>query len=595
MRMSSLFGGTMRAAPSRADAEGHQLLLRAAMIRQLGQGIFSYLPLGWRSVKKIEGILRAEMDAIGGQELSMPVVNPAEVWKATGRYFDIGPEMARFDDRRGRPMVLAMTHEEVVADLCRSEISSYRDLPRMVYQIQTKFRDDPRPRAGLIRVREFIMKDAYSLDRDQAGLAERYAAQYRAYFNVFRRCGLPVIAVASDVGMMGGNLAHEFMYPSPVGEDTLLLCDGCGYAANRQVATFRKPEPPREDALPVERFATPGANTIDALVDVAEVPAARTAKAMFMAAERARPDQPATVELIVAIVRGDLELNETKLANAVHAPDLRPMTDDEITKIGAVAGYGSPVGVTGATVVVDDLVAASPNLVAGANVAGYHLRNANAGRDYTPDLVADIVAARGGDPCTACGGPLRATRGVEVGQIFQLGDRYSAAVGATFLDSDGERRPVVMGSYGIGVGRLLACAAEEHRDGHGLRLPITIAPFQVHICQLDGAGSRAASIAERLYRDLWAAGIEVLHDDRGQRPGIQFADADLIGSPLRLTVGEKSLGRGGVELRARATGETVLVPLDRAVPAVRERVAALLEEVAAGVRPVELPDDLRAP
>jgi prolyl-tRNA synthetase len=584
MKMSQLFGTTLRTAPGRSESEGHQLLLRAGMLRQLGQGIFSALPLGWRSMRKIEDILQSEQEMIGGQELSMPVVHPAEVWRESGRYDQVGPEMVRFTDRRDRPMVLAMTHEEVVVDLCRTEIDSYRDLPRMVYQIQTKFRDDPRPRAGLIRVREFRMKDAYSLDADEAGLHRQYIAEYRAYFATFARCGLPVLAVASDVGMMGGHLAHEFMYTTPVGEDTLVLCDACGYRANRQVATFVKPTITPEPELPLEEFATPDATTIESLVALG-IPIERTAKALFMAVER--PGTP--VELVLALVRGDMQLNETKLANVLHAADLRAMTDDEIASIGAVAGYGSPVGVKGATVVVDDLVRASPNLVGGANRIGFHLRNVNAGRDFTIDHAADIAAATDGDPCVQCGAPLHTTRGVEVGNIFKLGDRYSAAAGATYLDRDGERRPIMMGSYGIGVGRLLACVAEEHRDDRGLRLPITVAPYHVHLCQLDG--DRAGEVADRLYDELWAAGVEVLHDDRGQRPGVQFADADLIGAPLRLVVSTRSLAQDAVEVRSRATGESTTVTVDSVVDHVRHRVAAMLAEFASP-QPADLPPEL---
>jgi prolyl-tRNA synthetase len=590
MRMSNLFGTTLRAAPGKTEAEGHNMLLRAAFVRQLGQGIFSYLPLGWRSLKKIENIIREEMDAAGGQELSMPVVHPAEVWKETGRYYTVGPEMARFSDRRGRDMVLAMTHEEVVADLCKTEISSYRDLPRLVYHIQIKFRDDPRPRAGLIRVREFTMKDAYSLDMDEAGLDVQYRRQYEAYFNVFNRCGLPVIAVGSDVGMMGGSLAHEFMYLTPIGEDTLVLSDECGYAANRQVARFAKPEPPHEQPLPLQRVATPGTPTIESLATFLHVPTSQTAKAMFMATDREREDGSLVAEPIVAIIRGDHELNETKLANAVKATDLRPMTEEEIAKIGAIPGYGSAIGVTGATVVVDDLVAASPNLVAGANEEGYHLLNSNHGRDYTADVVADIVAARDGDPCVICGSPLRTTRGVEAGNIFKLGTRYSDAVGATFLGADDHEHPVVMGSYGIGVGRLLACAAEEHHDSRGLCLPITIAPAHVHICCLGAPGSPAGQIAEHLYRELRESDVEVLYDDRGERPGVQFADADLIGLPLRVTVGEKSLAKGGVEVKRRDSDTAEIVAPENASQRLRELTRELFAEVAARVVPTRMPD-----
>jgi prolyl-tRNA synthetase len=589
MRMSNLFGTTLRAAPGKTEAQGHQLLLRAAFVRQLGQGIFSYLPLGWRSLKKIENVIREEMDALGGQELLMPVAQPAEIWKATGRYFSVGPELARFKDRRGRDMVLAMTHEEVVAELCKSEINSYRDLPRLVYHIQTKFRDDPRPRAGLIRVREFTMKDAYSLDTDEAGLDMQYRAQYQAYFNIFNRCSLPVIAVGSDVGMMGGSLAHEFMYLTQIGEDTLVICDDCGYSANRQIASFVKPKPPEQTPLPLQRVATPGAATIDSLAAFLQVPATQTAKAMFMATERERQDGATVVEPIVAIVRGDHELNETKLANSVKAADLRPMTEEEIADIGAVPGYGSPIGVTGATVVIDELVAASPNLVAGANEEGYHFLNSNHGRDYTADVVADITAAGDGDPCVVCGSPLRTTRGVEAGNIFKLGTRYSAAVGATFLGPDGQEHPIVMGSYGIGVGRLLACAAEEHHDGRGLRLPITIAPAHVHLCRLGAAGSPAAQVADRLYAELQALGVEVLYDDRGERPGVQFADADLIGVPLRVTVGERSLAHGGVEVKRRDSDTAEIVPVEKAPERLTGEIRGLFEEIAAKVVPVAVP------
>ena len=588
MRMSNLFGLTLRAAPGKTEA-GHQMLLRAAFVRQLGQGIFSYLPLGWRSMKKIENVMREEMDAIGGLEMLMPVVHPAETWKATGRYYTIGPELARFKDRRGRDLVLAMTHEEVVAELCKSEVNSYRDLPRLVYHIQTKFRDDPRPRAGLIRVREFTMKDAYSLDTDDAGLDAQYRAQYQAYFNIFNRCALPVIAVGSDVGMMGGSLAHEFMYLTPIGEDTLILCDNCGYSANRQIASFVKPKPPEDAPLPLERVTTPGTATIDSLAAFLQVPASQTAKAMFMATERERQDGSFVLEPIVAIVRGDHELNETKLANAVDATDLRPMTDEEIAKIGAVPGYGSPIGVTGATVVIDDLVAASANLVAGANEEGYHFLNSNHGRDYTADVVADITAASDGDPCVVCGSPLRTTRGVETGNIFKLGTRYTDAVGATFLGPDGQQHPIVMGSYGIGVDRLLACAAEEHHDSRGLCLPITIAPAHVHLCCLGAADSPAGEISDRLYAELQERGVEVLYDDRGERPGVQFADADLIGLPIRVTVGEKSLAKGGVEVKRRDSETAELVAAEHVPERLTAKIHAMFDEIAAKVVPVTMP------
>ncbi|HEY3502601.1 MAG TPA: proline--tRNA ligase [Actinocatenispora sp.] len=583
--MSRAFGATLRTAPGRSESAGHQMLQRAGMVRQVAQGIFSYLPLGVRTVHKIAGVLRAEMTAVSGQEVSLPVVQPADLWRRSGRYAGIGPELARFADRHGRDLVLAMTHEETVTELARTEIASYRDLPRLVFQIQTKFRDDARPRAGLIRVREFLMKDAYTFDADEAGLAAQYRVLYRAYFRVFGRCGLPVTAVASDVGMMGGSLAHEFMYLTPIGEDTLLLCDACGFAANREAAAFRKPAPAAGEPLAVEEVATPDASTIAALTAALGITAAETAKALFLAADREQG-----TEYVVALVRGDMELNEVKLATIVGAAELRPMTADEITRIGAVAGYGSPVGVTGATVVVDDLVAASPGLVAGANRQGYHLRNVTAGRDYTPDHVGDVTAARAGDACVECGGPLRTTRGVEAGNIFKLGTKYAEALGATYLDADGRHKPLVMGCYGIGVGRLFGCVAEEHHDDDGLRLPITIAPYQVHLCPVDAAGTE---LAEALYPRLTADGVEVLYDDRDERAGVKFADADVIGLPLRLTIGRRSLANGGVELRDRATGDTELVAADDVPAAVAARIAVLHREITDRLTPVELPADLR--
>jgi prolyl-tRNA synthetase len=581
MRMSRLFSQTLREAPAEVEVASHQLLLRAGFIRPLGAGIFSYLPLARRSMSKIEAIMREEINAIGGQEITMPVVQPADVWKETGRWYQIGSEMGRFKDKTGHDMVLAMTHEEVVADLVRDEIRSYRQLPALVYHIQTKWRDDPRPRGGLVRVREFTMLDSYSLDADTAGLDIQYDAHYKAYFNIFHRCGLPVVAVKSDTGMMGGKMAHEYMYLTAIGEDTLLFCDACGYAANRQVARVAKPVPATEDALPLEKIATPHTTSIDALAEFLQIPAAKTAKAVFLMASI--PDgQEMREQFVFAVVRGDMDVNETKLANAVGAQDLRPATEEEIKAVGAVPGYASPIGLKDVLVVVDDLLPLSPNLVAGANEEGYHLRNTNYGRDYTASMVVDLAAARDGDGCPQCGGPMRATRGVEVGNIFKLGTRYTDALGCTFLDENGASKPVVMGSYGIGVGRLLACAAEEHHDEKGLTLPISIAPYQVHMVRLASKSGATETAAEEIYADLQAAGIEVLYDDRTESAGVKFNDADLIGLPLRLTVGERALAQGGVESRRRATGESKLLPREGLVEAVRAELDALWDEVNGG-------------
>ncbi len=563
MRQSTLFSQTLRTAPVEAEVRSHQLLLRAGFIRPLAAGIFSYLPLARRSLNKIEAIIREEMNAIGGQEVTMPVVHPADLWQATGRWQRIGAEMGRFKDRGERDMVLAMTHEEVVADLVRSEIKSYRHLPRLIYHIQTKWRDEPRSRAGLIRVREFTMKDSYSLDADAAGLDVQYRAHYDAYLRIFARCRLPVIAVGSDVGMMGGSQAHEFMYLTPIGEDTLLVDEAGGYAANREVARFVKPAAAAEAELPLEKIATPGTTTIEALARYLDIPAARTAKAVFVTATR-----DADEALVIVIIRGDMEVNETKLANALGARALRPATEAEIAVSGAVPGYGSAIGVRNALIVVDDAIPLSPNLVAGANETGYHFLNVNYGRDYTADVVADIALARAGDRAET-GGVLREVRGVEVGNIFKLGTRYTAALGATYLDSAGQPQPVVMGSYGIGVGRLLACIAEHHNDDKGLIWPASVAPFDVHLVAAGMNDPAVVGAAEQLYADLRAAGVDVLYDDRDERPGVKFNDADLIGIPIRLTLGTKSLAAGGVELKPRAGGESRIVGLTDVVGTVR--------------------------
>jgi prolyl-tRNA synthetase len=569
MHMSRLFSQTLREVPSDIEAASHQLLMRAGFIRPLASGIFSYLPLARRAMTRIENIMREEINAIGGQEVTMPVVQPADIWQETGRWYQIGAEMGRFKDKAGRDMVLAMTHEEVVSALVRDEIRSYRQLPALIYHIQTKWRDDPRPRAGLIRVREFTMLDSYTLDASWEGLDTQYAAHYQAYQNIYKRCGLPVVAVLSDTGMMGGQMAHEFIYLTSIGEDTLLFCDACHYSANRQVARARHAVPAAEVALPLEKIATPETKTIADLASLLHIPAARTAKAVFLVARLAgtavQAGQPDREEFIFAIVRGDMEVNETKLANVLKAGELRPATEAEIRATGAVPGYASPVGLKNVKVVVDELVPASPNLVAGANEEGYHLRNVNYGRDYQAEVVADITAAGEGDACPNCGAPMRASRGVEVGNIFKLGTRYSLAMGCNFTGENGESLPVIMGSYGIGVGRLLACIAEEHHDDKGLAWPAAVAPFPVHMIVLASKTGQPEALAADLEGRLQAAGLEALVDDRPESAGIKFMDADLIGLPLRLTVSERALKQGGVEFKRRTADEKWIVPLENVV------------------------------
>jgi prolyl-tRNA synthetase len=578
MRVSNLFGDTRRDVPAEEQIPSQQMLVRAGYVDKLATGIFTYLPLAWRSVRKIEQILREEIETIGGQELNMPVVHPAEIWQRTGRWFEIDESMVRFKDRRGHDMALAMTHEEVVGQLAASFVRSYRQLPMLIYQIQTKFRDEARARGGLIRVREFIMKDSYSLDVDEAGLAAQYARHYHAYHRIGLRVGLPLVAVGSDVGMMGGKQAHEFMYITPIGEDTLVISESGDYAANQEAAKFQKepfdggaPEPMRE-------VETPGTTTIAALAEFLGVSTRQTAKAVFQIGSFAgdKPDL-----LVLAIIRGDMEVNLTKLRNLTGALALRPAQVEEILAVGSVPGYGSAIGIdrTNVVVVADETVTEQANLVAGANKPGWHLTGTNYGRDFTADVVGDIAEAQDGDISPVSGDTLRLRRGVEVGNIFQLGTKYTEANKATYTDENGEAKTILMGSYGIGVGRLLACVAEEHLDEKGLCLPISIAPYHVSLISL----CRNPERPEALYRELIEAGIEVLFDDRESSAGVKFADSELRGLPIQVVISERSLKGGAIEVILRKDGSREFIPVEDAVSGLKARIATLFAEIEAQV------------
>jgi len=539
MRYSRMFGKTLRDAPAGTETASASLLVRAGFIRQLVAGIHSYLPLAMRSLAKIESILREELERIDCFELSMPVVHPADLWKETGRWSKIGDELVRFSDRADRPMVLAMTHEEVATDLVRREVRSYRQLPIQFFQIQTKFRDEPRPRAGLLRGREFIMMDAYSFHTDAADLERFYQQCHEAYLRAFRRMGLPVLVVEAAAGIMGGSGSHEFILEAASGEDVLLVCPNGDYAANREVATTAWPVSDAE-LLPVEEVATPDAPTIEAVANYLGVGTDQTAKAVFYDADG---------ELVFVTIRGDIKVNEVKLAALLNVASLQPASEALIRASGAVPGYASPVGLSGVTVVAD-LSAQAPNLVAGANRAGYHLRNVNLGRDYQPTHVADIALVEAGMPCPVCGAPLRETRGIEVGNNFRLDTVYSGPLAATYLDANDVEQPIVMGSYGLGVSRGLASIAEHHHDDRGLIWPVTVAPFDIHLVVL-GADGAAWTLAETVESRLESAGIDVLFDDRDESAGVKFADADLIGIPIRATVSPRSIKAGGVEVKLR--------------------------------------------
>lgn len=579
----------MRHAPAEADGESHALLLRAGYVRPVAPGIFSLLPLGWRALRKLEQIVREELERIGGQELSMPLVQPAELWQAGGRRPDLAAAPARLRDRRERDLVLAAAHEPTIAFHAAAEISSYRQLPALVYQVRTRFRDELRPRGGLLRLREFRRQDSYSLDRDQAGLERQYRAHHGAYQRIGRRVGVPLKAVRSDRGPKGGAAAHEFIYLTVGGEERVARCAQCGYAARREAARFAL-EPAAGAPAALEEVRTPGAATIDQLAAFLRIGPQQTAKMVFYAPANAAVTGAgagaaagaANVALVAAVVRGDLEANPVQVQELAGVGELRPAHADEIAAAGMVPGYASPVGVEpGAAVfVVDRWVAESANLVMGANRAGYHLRNVCCGRDYQPTVVGLIAAAFDGAPCAFCGAPLRLARGVAVGALRQLGTRYSDVLEARFTDAAGAAHPIVMGSYGIGSERLLACVAEEHHDARGLALPASVAPYQVSLVAL-ARKPETWQAAERLFAALTAAGIEVLYDDRrGLSAGVKLTDADLRGLPLRVVVGERSLAAGGAELSRRGAAERRIVPQEQLGAALQAELAALRAPLA---------------
>ena len=557
MRRSQLFGRTLREIPSEAEVPSHRLLLQAGMIRRLVVGMYSYLPLAQRALRKIENIIRDEMDAIGGQEIDMPLVQPAGLWQETGRWeMLVGKELAGFEDRFGRKLVLAMTHEEAVTDLVRNQTNSYRQLPLMLYQIKLKFRDEPRPRAGLIRVREFAMKDAYSFHADEADLDRYYEQMHQVYLNIFHRSGIDVVSVESDPGIIGGTEAHEFMLIADAGEDRIISCNSCDYRANADVAVMQKPQVDNGEPESIEELETPDQTTIEDVANYLRVEKEQTLKAVFYSTDES---------LIFAAIRGDIEVNETKLKKAVGATHLWFSTDEELRRYGLVAGYASPIDVKGVTVVVDDSVASTTNLIAGANKPGYHLKNMNYPRDFKADVVADISLARDGMTCVHCGGTLTEKRGIEVGNIFKLGTKYSEAMNATYLSQKGRPQLLFMGCYGIGIGRLLASIVEANHDEEGIIWPPAVAPYQIHLMHI-GKGDEVRQRAEALYTDLRAQGYEVLYDDRQESPGVKFNEADLLGMPLRLTISQRTLETDSVEIKRRTEKEKDFVKLDELNP-----------------------------
>ena len=545
----------MREVPAEAEVVSHQLMLRAGFMRKAAGGIYTYLPLAWRVLKKIERIVREEMDAKGSQELLMPIVQPAEIWQESGRWDVYGAEMFRLQDRHNRCFCLGPTHEEMVTTLIRGDVRSYRQLPLSVYQIQNKYRDERRPRFGLMRGREFIMKDAYSFDRDEAGLDKSYQDMYDAYTNIFTRCGLNFRPVEADSGAIGGSGSHEFMVIADSGEAEIVFCTSCDYAANVEKAELFPLEAQEEAMLTKEEVVTPDCKTIADVCAYLKLPVDHSVKAVAYNSEKG---------LILCFVRGDHEVNEIKVINTCGVIDLEMATEEQLAAAGTVGGYMGPVGIDNkkVIVVVDATVMKMHNVCCGANKEGYHFINVNPGRDFTPTYVADIRLIQEGDPCPHCGGEVSKARGIEVGQVFKLFTKYSSALKATYLDENGKEQPMVMGCYGVGVSRTMAAAIEQNYDDNGIIWPIEIAPYHVLVVPVNTKDEASAAKAEEIYMQLKKVGLETVIDDRNERPGVKFKDADLIGYPLRVVVGPKTLTEGNLEVKIRKTGEIRYLPLD---------------------------------
>jgi prolyl-tRNA synthetase len=574
MRVSQQLTKTLREAPRDSEGGNQELLVRGGFVRQLTSGVYSYLPPGYRVMRKISQIVREEMNRAGGQEVTMPIMQPRELWDkqpASGptRAEHLGDVLFKLKDRKERDMVLGATHEEVVTTLVSEFIHSYRDLPQLIYQIQTKLRDEPRPRGGLLRMREFIMKDLYSFDADLEGMDVSYRKMANAYRAIFTRCGLRFLAIHADSGAIGGKESQEYIALTEAGEDDAMICDRCDYAANREKAEFLRTELEREQEGVLEEVYTPNSTSIADLAAFLNIPESKTMKSVCYAAGGS---------LVLAVVRGDLEINEVKLANTlyragINAADLHFATAEELAQAGIVAGFISPLDKDKQVyMVADTSVKFGNNFVAGANRVDYHIKHVNYPRDFSVDEWEDIASAYDGAPCVRCGGTLHAIRGCEVGHIFKPGTMYSELFGATYLDAGGVARPLFMGSYGIGIGRVMATVVEQNHDEKGIIWPFSIAPYHVALVGLDLEMEETGQAAEQFYADLTATGVEVLYDDRTESAGVKFNDADLIGLPLRAVVSKRSLKNGGVELKLRSQKEGRIVPLEDAVQVMQNEI-----------------------
>ncbi|EJP32377.1 proline--tRNA ligase [Selenomonas sp. FOBRC9] len=570
MRATNLYAPTLRNTPAEAEIASHRLMYRAGLIRKSAGGMYTYLPLAWRTLRKIEQIIREEMDAAGGQEIMMPILQPAELWEESGRWGAYGAEMMRIQDRHERAFCLGPTHEEMITALVRDELRSYKQLPVMLYQIQDKFRDERRPRFGVMRSREFIMQDLYSFDKDVEGMHESYRKMYEAYTNVFTRCGLNFRAVEADCGAIGGGRSEEFTVLAPEGESRIACCDACSYAASDEKAQLRPVDAPDEEQRPLEKVSTPHTSTIALLAEFLKIPVEKTIKAVAYQTEED--------VLVLAFLRGDHEVNEVKLANAVPgARELRMADEAAIRAAGGCPGFMSPIGIKeGTHIVVDETAMRMKNAVSGANEQDYHYTNVNPVRDFAHVTVADIRLVTEGDLCPACGeGHLHISRGIEAGQIFALGTKYSEAMQANFLDVDGKLKPLQMGCYGIGVGRTMAAAIEQNHDEHGIIWPRAIAPYEVVVVAVNAKVEEQLAYAEEIYEELRAAGLDVLLDDRRERAGVKFNDCDLIGYPVRIAIGPKTIENGSIEVKLRRTGELVNFARDTYLKGICDMLAAV--------------------